>query len=144
MKIDQQFLKDLLITFEDSEGPDTTLEEIKKAGIDIESAKFIFHMRILGDNDLIARTDGSEGKSFQKIVKSGHPSARIAFTINVPLRLTSRGHDFIADLRQQEVWQTIKTNFKNEGLTTLMEISKSLAMGYAKKRIKDLTDLDID
>ncbi len=30
MKIDQQYLKNLLIAFEDTEGPDTLLEELGK------------------------------------------------------------------------------------------------------------------
>ncbi|KDX77915.1 hypothetical protein AB63_4039 [Escherichia coli 2-222-05_S1_C3] len=64
--------------------------------------------------------------------------------IEVPLRLTARGHDFIADLRQKEVWQAIKTNFKDEGISTLMSVSKSLAKGFARKKIKDITGIDIE
>nr|WP_249941517.1 DUF2513 domain-containing protein [Escherichia coli] len=64
--------------------------------------------------------------------------------IEVPLRLTARGHDFIADLRQKDVWQAIKTNFKDEGISTLMSVSKSLAKGFAKKKIKDITGIDIE
>ncbi|WP_353598971.1 hypothetical protein [Enterobacter sp. Bisph1] len=56
----------------------------------------------------------------------------------MPLRLTARGHDFIADLRHKEVWQTIKTNFKDEGSSTLMELSKSITMGVAKKKTRVL------
>lgn len=57
--------------------------------------------------------------------------------------MTAKGHDFIADLRQQEVWQTIKAGFKDEGLSTLMSVTKSLAEGFAKKKIKDLTGFDV-
>ena len=44
----------------------------------------------------------------------------------------------------QRARQTIKTNFKDEGISTLMGLSKSLAMGFAKKKIKDITGLDIE
>nr|WP_251991947.1 DUF2513 domain-containing protein [Escherichia coli] len=64
--------------------------------------------------------------------------------IEVPLRLTARGHDFIADLRQKDVWQAIKTNFKDEGISTLMSVSKSLAKGFAREKIKDITGIDIE
>ncbi|HCN7964670.1 TPA: hypothetical protein N6641_003488, partial [Escherichia coli] len=50
----------------------------------------------------------------------------------------------IADLRQKEVWQTIKTNFKDEGINTLISVSKSLAKGFARKKIKDITGIDIE
>lgn len=141
MKIDQQYLKDLLIAFEDTEGPDTMLDELESAGYNRDDSNFIFHMRLLYDNGLIIRTDGKQGFGHEyHAYLAGHDY----IWIPVPLRLTARGHDFIADLRQKEVWQTIKTNFKDEGISTLMGLSKSLAMGFAKKKIKDLTGLDIE
>lgn len=141
MKIDQQYLKDLLITFENSEGPDTMLEELKKSGYNEDSSEFIFHMRLMYDNGLIVRVDGESGFGHQF---SSHMMGHSYYWIEIPLRLTARGHDFIADLRQKEVWETVKTNFKDEGLGALMGITKSLAMGFAKKRIKDATGIDID
>jgi len=144
MKIQQDYLKKLLIAFEDSVGPDTTLDEIKSAGFDPESSEFIFHMRLLGDSDLITRADGGEGKDFYAVTRVGHPSHRVAFKITVPLRLTAKGHDFIADLRQKEVWNTVTHNFKEASISTLMDISKQLAQGFAKQKIKKLTGLDIE
>lgn len=142
MKIDQQYLKDLLIAFEDTEGPDTMLEDLTQSGFDIESSQLIFHMRLLSDNGLITRVDGKAG--------FGHEMSRALgegvnyYWLDMPLRLTARGHDFIADLRQKEVWQTIKTGFKDEGISTLMGLSKSLAMGFAKKKVKEITGMDIE
>lgn len=142
MKIDQQYLKDLLIAFEDTHGPDTMIDELENAGFSRDDSNFIFHMRLLHDNGIIIRVDGKHG--------IGHEMCQLLgegvnyYWLDVPLRLTARGHDFIADLRQKEVWQTIKTNFKDEGISTLMGISKSLAMGFAKKKIKELTGLDIE
>lgn len=144
MKIDHQYLKDLLITFEDSAGPQTTLDEMKNAGYDPESSSFIFHMRLLGDSDLITRADGRDGKDFHVFVQSGHPEARVSFKTTVPLRLTAKGHDFIADLRQKEVWNSVKENFKDASISTLVEATKQLANGYAKKKIKALTGFDPD
>lgn len=142
MKIDQQYLKDLLIAFEDTEGPDTMLADLTHSGFDIESSQLIFHMRLLYDNGLIIRVDGKAG--------FGHEMSRALgegvnyYWLDMPLRLTARGHDFIADLRQKEVWQTIKTSFKDEGISTLMGLSKSLAMGFAKKKVKEITGMDIE
>lgn len=141
MKIDQQYLKDLLIAFENSEGPDTTLQELQESGYEENSSEFIFHMRLMYDNGLVVRVDGESGFGHEiQTYMSGHSY----YWIDIPLRLTSRGHDFIADLRQKEVWETVKNNFKDEGISTLMGLTKSLAMGFAKKKVKALTGLDID
>ncbi len=55
MKIDQQYLKDLLIAFEDTHGPDTLLSELENTGFSREDSNFIFHMRLLSDYGLIVR-----------------------------------------------------------------------------------------
>lgn len=141
MKVDPQYLKDLLIAFEDTEGPDTTLAGLESAGYNRDDPNFIFHMRLLYDNGLIVRIDGKQGFGYEYY---SHIGGHSYMWTPVPLRLTARGHDFIADLRQKEVWQTIKTNFKDEGISTIMELSKSLAIGFAKKKVKDFTGLDID
>jgi len=142
MKIDQQYLKNLLIAFEDSIGPDTMISELAAAGFDINSPDFIFHMRLLNDNRLIVRVDGRSGFGHEMI--ESYDEEVEYYWNELPLRLTVRGHDFIADLRQKEVWQTIKTNFKDEGISALMDLSKSLAKGFAKKKVKDITGFDIE
>ncbi|HIC7893485.1 DUF2513 domain-containing protein [Citrobacter freundii] len=142
MKIDQQYLKDLLIAFEDTHGPDTLLSELENTGFRREDSNFIFHMRLLSDYGLIVRVDGLPGFGHEMLQSLGQCAGY--YWTEIPLRLTASGHDFIADLRQKEVWQTIKTNFKDEGITTLIGISKSLALGFAKKKVKDLTGLELE
>ena len=139
MKIDQEYLKKLLIAFEDTDGPDTILSELEEAGFSKDN-NFIFHMRLLNDNRLIIRIDSQAGFGHEFREHVGGYDYR---WIETPLRLTTKGHDFIVDLRQKEVWQTIKAGFKDEGLSTLMSVTKSLAEGFAKKKIKDLTGIDV-
>ncbi|WP_223565513.1 DUF2513 domain-containing protein [Pantoea sp. OVA07A] len=135
MKIDQQYLKDLLIAFEDTEGSDTSENDLLKAGIDTKSPEFKFHMRLLGDKEFISRLNGEPGWEFYRPVNVG------SFTMHVEssLRLTAKGHDFISDLRQKEVWNTVKNNFSDASLSTLSDVVKELAKGYAKQKIKRLT-----
>ena len=142
MKLDQQYLKDLLIAFEKTHGPDTMLSELEDNGFNRYDQNFIFHMRLLCDYELIVRVDGKPGFGH---IMSNELGEGVGYSwIEVPLRLTARGPDFIADLRQKEVWQTIKTNFKDEGISTLISVSKSLAKGFARKKIKDITGIDIE
>lgn len=143
MKIDQQYLKDLLLAFENWEKPSITAYQLSESGgFELKSIDFAFHMRLLDDQRLIARTDGHAGIGLY-IDYDDEGNEQYDWP-SFDLRLTSRGHDFIADLRQKEVWETIKTNFKDEGISTLMGLSKSLALGFAKKRVKELTGLDIE
>lgn len=53
----------------------------------------------------------------------------------VPLRLTAQGHDFIEALRNSEVWDIIKKEFKDASLGTLLRVSKDLLEGYTKKKV---------
>lgn len=135
MKINHDYLKKLLIAFEDSTGHDTTLDEIRGAGFDPESSDFIFHMRLLGDYELITRADGGVGKDFYTIARIGNPGSRMAVRVRVPMRLTAKGHDFIADLRQKEVWNAITHNFKEVGITTLLISANSLLMVLQKRKL---------
>lgn len=61
MKLDQQYLKDLLIAFEKTRGPDTMLSELEDNGFNRYDQDFIFHMRLLCDYELIVRVDGNLG-----------------------------------------------------------------------------------
>nr|WP_154926692.1 DUF2513 domain-containing protein [Pantoea agglomerans] len=137
MKIDQKYLRDLLIAFEDSEGPDTHLKELEGQGFNSNSSEFIFHMRLLNDNGLIIRTDGKLGFGHEISRTVGNRASY--YWIETPLRLTSRGHDFIANLRQNEVWHSVSQNFKEAGLSTLVDVSKELAKAFALKQVKRLT-----
>ncbi|EKK3995790.1 DUF2513 domain-containing protein [Cronobacter sakazakii] len=141
MKINQEYLKDLLLAFEDTEGPDTWVYELVAKGYDQESPEFIFHMRLLDDNGLICRVDGEPGFGHQYQAYIGGYDY---YWVDVPLRLTARGHDFIADLRQKEVWNSVKENFKDASMSTLVDVAKQLAQGYAKQKIKALTGFDPD
>ncbi|WP_256852718.1 DUF2513 domain-containing protein [Pantoea sp. Fr+CA_20] len=138
MKIDQQYLKDLLIAFEDNDGPQTNILELKDAGFDYSEQKFIFHMRLLDDKNLISRTDGEPGFG---LFLGADDTASWAV---LPLRLTSQGHDFIEALRQKEVWNSVKDNFKEASISTLVDVAKQLAQGFAKQKIKQLTGFDPD
>ncbi|MGP3074804.1 DUF2513 domain-containing protein, partial [Serratia ureilytica] len=130
MKIDQKYLKDLLIAFEETEGHDTFIEDLEKKGYDVDSSEFIFHMRLLDDNKFITRIDGEPGFGHKYIQFMNGFKYR---WMSTPLRLTSSGHDFIDALRQKEVWNSLKKEFKDvTSIQSLFGIAKGLAAGFAK------------
>ncbi|MBJ6938313.1 hypothetical protein JG659_19360, partial [Vibrio cholerae] len=47
--------------------------------------------------------------------------------------------DFAAMLQQQEVFESLKSNFKELPFQVMLDAGKSLASAYMKKKIKELT-----
>lgn len=65
MKINHEYLKNLLIAFENTTGPDTILSVLEEAGFSKDDSDFIFHMRLLNDNKLIIRIDSQAGFGYE-------------------------------------------------------------------------------
>lgn len=124
MKIDQDYLKGLLIAFEESNEPDTSITKLLAAGYDHNTYAFRFHVRLLQDRALIGRVDGEPGIGY--LVPNSFEGYDNGFFNEVPLRLTASGHDFLEAIRNQEVWATLKTGFKDASLGTLVTVSKEL------------------
>ncbi|QEW32011.1 DUF2513 domain-containing protein [Erwinia billingiae] len=132
MKIDQDYLKNLLEAFESEEGPQTDIIKLQEKGFDPMSNSFVFHMRLLNDRRLICQSDGTPGFGLQE-------SADGQFHWGVlPLRLTASGHDFVEALRNKEVWTTVKTGFKDASIGTLVDVSKRLLEGFVQKKIDNI------
>lgn len=134
MKIDQDYLKGLLEAFEASDSPDTDILRLNELGFNCETDTFVFHMRLLGDRNLVVRSDGEPGfGAFDCLDGSIHWAV-------MPLRLTAIGHDFLDALRNQEVWSTLKTGFKDASMGTLMTVSKELFNRALNKQLDRLFD----
>lgn len=134
MKIDHAYLKGLLEAFEASDKPQTNINEIASQGFDYRADVFIFHMRLLNDMKLMSQVNGSPGFGLT-VSADGYPSWSV-----VPLRLTANGHDFLEALRNKEVWNTVKTGFKDASIGTLVGVSRRLLDGYIQKKIDGILD----
>jgi hypothetical protein len=137
MKIDQDYLKKLLEICEAAPAPIFNIEELKAAGVDFDTDQFVFHMNILNDLGVVERDDGEPGFGLVRGV-DGH----MAWAV-LPLRLTARGHQFIEALRNKEVWATLKRDFKDASVNTLLDVSKRLLEGYIRKKIETLLNGDV-
>lgn len=131
MKIEQEYLKGLLEAFEEANSPTTDIGELEKKGFSYQEDKFIFHLRILADQRLVERENGT-GLGFSK-----GAGGDISWSV-VPLRLTASGHEFLEALRNSKVWETIKSDFKDASIGTLWRVSKDLLEAYTKQKVTDL------
>jgi hypothetical protein len=135
MKIDQDYLRQILEALEDAPDPTTDILKLKDFGVDYETDIFLFHAELLLDQSLLERADRRPGLGVSRGI-DGHLSWAV-----LPLRLTSAGHDFIENLRNKEVWATIKSGFKGASISTLTAVSKQLAEGFAKQKVEKLLGL---
>jgi|SRR6185437_178254 len=121
MKLDPDYLKKILLAFEESPTPTTDIEFLKSLGLDFNDDPFVFHMGILADLRLIERDDGDRGYGLFRSADGQ------AFWSVLPLRMTARGYEFLEDIRDPEIWRITKERAKGVGqasLEFLWEIAK--------------------
>jgi hypothetical protein len=132
VKINQDYLKNLLEACQASTKPTFDIDDLKAAGFDYYDKQFEFHMMILNEQGFIQQDDGDPGFGLIKSL-DGYPSWAV-----LPLRLTASGHQFIEALSNKEVWAKIKHGFQDASIVTLKSVALKLLDGYAKKKIDGL------
>jgi len=132
MKVDIDYVKNLLEACEAMPEPTFDIEALKAAGIEYDDDEFVFHMQYLDDLGFIEREDKDPGFGLTRSL-DGFKSWAV-----LPLRLTARGHQFIEALRNKEVWATIKTGFRDASIETLWGVSKKLLESYTEKKLQSI------
>ena len=85
-----------------------------------------YHIKLMGQAGLLEAKDLSTFQGTQWAASS----------------LTHYGHEFFDAIRQESVWETIKQEFKDAGLETVVSVSKRLADTWAKKKVDGLLNED--
>jgi hypothetical protein len=132
VKLDIEYTKNMLQVFADSEkawlGFGDLYERMKVVLDDDE--KFIFHYKLLCDDDLIAAFSedriASEGVT---LMRAGNYVIGSAF----PLRLTKNGVDFFGALNESEILKKLKT-IPTAAFSVLKSVGISLLESYIKKQ----------
>lgn len=134
VKIDQDYVKRLLLVCADSNNPTFDIEDLKLAGFDYNDRQFEFHMMILTEQGFIERDDGDPGFG---LIKSLDGFASWAV---LPLRLTASGHRFIEALANNEVWTAIKRHFPGASIGTLETASLGLLANYTSNTVNNIVN----
>jgi len=132
MKIDHEYLKQLLTACQATDRPTFNIEDLNAERIDYANPAFEFHMAILVDKGFIERENGDAGFGLFKGI-DGFCSWSV-----LPLRLTASGHDFIDTIQNPEVWSMTKTAIKtvgNVGLDIFVQIAKAEAKRFAVEKL---------
>lgn len=131
MKIDYEFLKQLLIAFENNEKHEMSNQELAKTiGLDFEKIneslldKFIGHIKLLGDNLCIESNSSTYGFSHNLHFNN-------YMIVPATYRLTQQGYEFLEVLKHK----TIVDKIKNLTFASAIEIGKPLIIELVKKQL---------
>jgi len=120
--------------FQAAEGPYTTIDELSENGYPYNDKAFTFHMSILTDLGMIEGTGtGNSSVGMERAL-----SGEVIWIHGIRIRLTAAGHEYIDTLNEPGVWHAIQENFGDLALDTIKILAKELALGFAKKKVKNL------
>lgn len=129
MKLDNEYLKSLLIEIEGISSPRPSLKDILEAmGLADINDEFLLHYEIISDYGFI------EGAITPQNIGLSESYDGTSW-VNTNIRLTATGHEFVSNIRQSEVWETIKEKFKEDSVDTIFSMAKKLAQNIAKKKL---------
>ena len=134
MKIDQEYLREILNTFIESPRSFIWVEAITNKGIETDD-KFLFHIQILEDQHLIECLDKKSDIGYE-ITLGGNFEWK-----SRPLRLTASGHEFTEAINRPEIWEILKDEFRDASLSTLKSTATTLLIAFAKKQINKYLEI---
>ncbi|MEP3636288.1 MAG: DUF2513 domain-containing protein [Paracoccaceae bacterium] len=124
MKRNPDLERAILIAMEANDG--TRTPDLSQ--VDADETEIHYHITLLNEAGLIVAVD----------VKSLDNQFAM-----IPIRLTIRGHEYLEDIRDVEIWRRTKAGanaVSNFSLATL----KALAKGFTKEKIRQHTGVEID
>ncbi|ODW10590.1 hypothetical protein BBL80_18130 [Vibrio parahaemolyticus] len=111
MKRDMSLIREILFSIE---------EHDKVLPVEGFSSEVIeYHVNLLTEAQLVERS-----------------AFGIDFSFVTVTRLTWKGHEFLDSIREEQVWNTIKSEFKEAGVSTIVKVGRELAEGFAKKKVE--------
>ena len=142
MKIDLEYYKKLFSAFLESDQAHITYEDLINAGVEVSiedelSEKFIFHMQLCIENCLITN-DKQECSNLESIGIGGNKSN--SYIIDIPMRLSQSGQDFAATLNNKEVFDKLKSEFKDMPFKTIFDGGQKLLNHLLKKKLDVLLE----
>ena len=109
MKRDMDLIRRILLEMEANQNPDGGMK-IEARGY--SDGQIAYHLKLLKEAGLIHAIDTTsfQGMSF------------------IPLNITWRGHEFIEATRNEGVWQKLKAELKDRGMSLPFQLIEALAV----------------
>jgi len=144
MRTDLEYFASILNVFLDSDRAHVDLEDFQKANIEVVSGeqkyneKFVFHMQLAVDNNLIGLRDGPVAGV--KNIGLKESLDELAYPALIPIRLTQNGHDFASALNNKEVLTKLKSEFKDAPFKVVFDGGQKLLQHLMKKKLDNLLE----
>ena len=144
VKIDLEYLSSIFDVFLEAETAHINLSYLKKSGINLDGTgnsfdeRFMFHMQIAIDCQLIGNQNGDVHNLKEIGIsqdRSGH-----GVMVNIPIRLTQKGHDFASALNNKEVLSKLKSEFKDAPFQIIFDGGQKLIQHFMKKKLDKLLE----
>lgn len=139
MRIDYEYLKNLLVAFEDQKKPFPLISDIHESGIEIDR-NFAFHMSILSDQGFVKYLNNKGTDPFEADVHD--PDGFSWWDCNI--RLTAQGYEFLAALKQQGVLEAIKEEIKESSIETVWKVAQGVATKIAAQKLQKYIEWDTE
>jgi len=120
MTIDKDYLRSVLIAFQNAPGPAMDIHQLREVGISHRDDKFLFHLQLLEDMHLIEPLSGRGGLGY-----TFGAAGDVVWSV-IPLRLTAAGHEFAEALQRTPIWEAVKKHGQELTISSLMTVSKHL------------------
>ena len=120
MKRDDDLLRQILLSSEEKE--DFVIKATKSLNPPAGERARLYHLELLCDAGLMAKLSENSGNSYY--------------------RMTNTGHDYLAAIRSNTVWQKTKDGAAQVGGMTL-GMMRDLAIAYAKQEIREKLGIDL-
>lgn len=127
MKRDMELIRTIMLKIEESQ------QKVQKVTCDGVPQEIVNY-------NIMLMIDGGLLEGSYKPLKNGSMSTPL---IHIE-KLTWEGHEFLDNLRKDQIWEKIKNDFKESSMETIKQVSKDLALGFAKKQTQELLKLSSD
>lgn len=134
MKPDPEYTKLLLEALQAAASPWPRISDIQDAGIEVDG-ELAFHLELLADDGFLESLDGDGGFGIAPGIGEHEWSYQ-----DVRMRLTAQGHSFLEILETEDVWSTVKRDFKDASFETLYKVGRSMIETYAKRKVNAYVD----
>ena len=137
MKIDFEYLKALLENFEACKNPYPLVSEIVLDKTEID-AKLAFHVEMLMDQGFLVSYREGGNSPFEPDYES---EEGFSF-LDLEVRLTAQGYEFLSALKQKNIFNAIKEDLKENSIGTIWKVAQGALTKIASEKIMKYVDAE--
>ncbi|MCL1138270.1 DUF2513 domain-containing protein [Shewanella pneumatophori] len=135
MKVNFEYLRKLLEQFEVIDKPFPLITQLESDDFPINS-EFAFHMGLLLDQNFIQYLTRTGSSPFEPDLDD----ADAISWFDCHVRLTSQGYDFLSALKQKDIWNALKGDFKENSIETVWKVAQGSLTKLATVQLQKLID----